>query len=241
MVLKLSCSDDYLDSHYAFDTDDDNEDLFIQERLDYQEEEEDLWSRKKRNTGRRPGGTNSTSRPNYCVSKWGQMLQNPELQVLGSSLRRVFRRQFRAPYPIYLRLVQWAKGWHVWNVCDCSGRERCPTEFKVLGYLRMVGQSACFDDVEELCYIKISTMHAFFSEFSKKGRNKLFPEHVRMPETVEEFAEIEVAYASIGIPGACGSMNVVHIALGSCPHGLINVCTGKEGYPTLAYTVICDH
>ena len=110
MVLKLSCSDDFLDNHYAFDSDDDDEDLFIQEWLDYQEEEEDLPSRKKRNTDRRPGGTNSTSRPNYCVSKWGQMLQNPELQVLGSSLRRVFRRQFRAPYPIYLRLVQWVKG-----------------------------------------------------------------------------------------------------------------------------------
>ena len=62
-----------------------------------------------------------------------------------------------------------------------------------------------------------------------------------MPETVEELAEIEAAYALIGIPGACGSMDVVHIALGSCPHGLINVCTGKEGYPTLAYNVICDH
>jgi len=105
----------------------------------------------------------------------------------------------------------------------------------------MVGQSACFDNVEELSYINASTMHAFFSEFSKKGRDKLFPEHVRMPETVEELAEIEAAYALIGIPGACGSMDVVHIALGSCPHGLINVCTGKEGYPTLAYNVICDH
>ena len=69
MVLKLSCSDDYLDSHYAFDSDDDNEDLFIQEWLDYQEEEEDLRSRKKRNTGRRPGAKNNTGWPNYCVSE----------------------------------------------------------------------------------------------------------------------------------------------------------------------------
>ena len=169
------------------------------------------------------------------------MLQNPELQVLGSPLRRVFRRRFRVPYPIFLRLVQWAKGWHEQNECDCTGRERCPIESKVLGYLRMVGRSACADDVQELSYINGSTMHSFFSEFSKKGRDELFPEHVRMPKTVEELAEIEAAYASIGIPGACGSMDVVHIALGSCPHGLINVCTGKERYPTLAHNVICDH
>ena len=49
------------------------------------------------------------------------------------------------------------------------------------------------------------------------------------------------SYAAIGILGACGSMDVVHISLVACPHGLINVCTGKEGYPTLAYNVICDH
>ena len=53
--------------------------------------------------------------------------------------------------------------------------------------------------------------------------------------------EIEAAYTAVGIPGACSSMDVVHIPLGACPQGLNNVCTGKEGYPTLAYNVICDH
>ena len=111
MVLKLDFSDDYLYNNYTFGSDDDDEDLCIQQWLDYQEEEEeDLRRRKKRNTGRRPGGTNSTGRPDYWGSEWGRMLQNPELQVLGSPLRRVFRRRFRVPYPIFLRLVQWAKG-----------------------------------------------------------------------------------------------------------------------------------
>lgn len=62
-----------------------------------------------------------------------------------------------------------------------------------------------------------------------------------MPKTVKELAEIEAAYALIGIPGTCGSMDVVHIALGACTYGLKNVCTGKEGYPTLGYNVIRDH
>ena len=62
-----------------------------------------------------------------------------------------------------------------------------------------------------------------------------------MPSTLEGLMEIEASYAAIGIPGACGSMDVVHIPLGACPHGLINVCTGKEGYPILGYNVICDH
>ena len=95
--------------------------------------------------------------------------------------------------------------------------------------------------MEELSGIKPPTMNAFFHKFCEMGHKDLYPAHVSMPSTLEEISEVEAAYAVIGTPGACGSMDVVHIALGACPHGLINVCTGKEGYPTLAYNVISDH
>ena len=65
--------------------------------------------------------------------------------------------------------------------------------------------------------------------------------HVKIPTHFVELAEIEAAYATLGLPGACGSMYVVHIALGACPFGIINIYTGKEGYPTLRYNMICDH
>ena len=224
------------------DSDSDDDDIaIIKKYLDALNDEEEGRERKRRNTGPRPGGSNATGRPRYWESVWGRMLREPALQVVESPARKVFRRRFRVPYPIFVRLVQWAKGWHERSKYDCCHRERCPTELKVLGYLRMVGRSACFDDVQELSRISASTMHAFFKDFSKKGREELFPIHVKMPGTVEELGEIEAAYAAIGLPGACGSMDVVHIALGACPHGIKNVCTGKEGYPTLAYNVICDH
>ena len=105
----------------------------------------------------------------------------------------------------------------------------------------MVGRAWCFDDVKELSYISIPTMHQFFHEFSKKCRDELYPAHVKMPSTLEELVQVESAYAVLGLPDACGSMDVVHIPLGRCPYGLLNVCTGKEGYPTLGYNVICDH
>lgn len=53
--------------------------------------------------------------------------------------------------------------------------------------------------------------------------------------------ERESEYTALGIPGACGFINVVHISLVACPQGLINVCTGKEGYSSLAYHIICNH
>jgi hypothetical protein len=36
-------------------------------------------------------------------------------------------------------------------------------------------------------------------------------------------------------------MDVVHIAWCMCPASLSNLCTGKEGYPTLAYNVVVNH
>ena len=105
----------------------------------------------------------------------------------------------------------------------------------------MVGRGVCFDDLEELSCIKGSTMHAFFHEFNHRARKELYPIHVKLPSNIEELMEIEAAYTAVDIPGACGSMDVVHIPLGTCPHGLINVCTEKEGCPTLVCNDICDH
>ena len=208
---------------------------------DEEDEEEEL-RMKGRNTSPRPGGTNNKhGRPDYWDSTWGRMLQDPNLQIVGSPLRKTFTRRFRMPYPVYKRIVHWAKGWHEKNACDCTGRPRAPTELKILGYLRMVGRASCLDDIEELSYVKEPTMHAFFHKFSEMGRSDLFPEHVQMPSTMEELMDVEASYASVGMPGGGGSMDVVHIALGCCPFGLSNLCTGKEGYPTLGFNVICDH
>jgi len=200
-------------------------------------------TKRKRNTMPRPGGSNDPSkgRTLYWQTQWGIMLRHPKLKEVGSPQRRQFMRRFRTPYPLYLSLLKWTKGWHEMNSSDSSGRPRCPTDLKLLGYLRICGRAACFDDIHELSGISITTMQKFFHTFSEQGREKLFPIHVKMPSTTEEVAVIETAYASLGLPGAVGSMDVVHIPLGACPAGLSNLMTGKEGYPSIGYNVICDH
>ena len=84
-------------------------------------------------------------------------------------------------------------------------------------------------------------MHSFFHQFSKQGREELYPIHMKIPPILEELAEIEAVYASLGLPGTCGSMDVVHIALGACLAGLSDLMTGNEGYPSIGYNMICDH
>ena len=81
-------------------------------------EEEDEWLeewqvfQRKRNTGARPGGTNTTGRAKYEDSVWGRMLRDPQLRVAGSPLQKIFTRRFPVSYSIFLKLVEWTKGWH---------------------------------------------------------------------------------------------------------------------------------
>ena len=160
----------------AEDDEEDEEDVMIYRMLMEEEdlEWEEVYKKQYRNTGKRPGGTNATGRVKYEESVWGLMLRRPELSDPRSTVHQMFMRRFRVPYKIFLKLTDWAKGWHEKGPADAAGRERCPTDLKVIGWLRMVGRTACFDDVEELCGIKPSTMNAFFHQFSEMGRKDLY-------------------------------------------------------------------
>ena len=64
---------------------------------------------------------------------------------------------------------------------------------------------------------------------------------VSTPKTKDGLVQIEAAYKLLGLPGAIGSMDVVHIAWCMCPIHLANLAKGKEGFPSVAYNVVCDH
>ena len=74
--------------------------------LQYDDEEKGEIKR-KRNTGRRPGGRNPTGRPDYENSSWARMLRDKaaELEQLDSAESIKFRRRFRLPYPIFLQVT----------------------------------------------------------------------------------------------------------------------------------------
>ena len=59
-----------------------------------------------------------------------------------------------------------------------------------------------------------------------------------MQSILEGITKIEAVYASLGLPAACGSMDVVHIALGACPAGLSDSMNDKEGYPSIGYNMV---
>ena len=51
----------------------------------------------------------------------------------------------------------------------------------------------------------------------------------------EEIAQCE----NMGVPLTCGSVDVTQVHFRMCPESFKIHCTGKEGFPSLAFQVIC--
>ncbi len=65
-------------------------------------------------------------------------------------------------------------------------------------------------------------------------------EYAYFPRTPEELAETMKCYEQAGLPGAMGSVNVVHVKCPDCPAGDFNRLKGKESYPSLEFECITD-
>jgi hypothetical protein len=61
--------------------------------------------------------------------------------------------------------------------------------------------------------------------------------YIKFPDG-DKLKAVNDAYSLMGFPMCCGSMDATHIKLGKCPYTLKQLCTGKEGYPTLAFNCV---
>ncbi len=48
------------------------------------------------------------------------------------------------------------------------------------------------------------------------------------------------SYNAVGLPGCCGSIDVVHVKWLNCPAGNFNHAKGKETFPSLGFDCITD-
>jgi hypothetical protein len=59
--------------------------------------------------------------------------------------------------------------------------------------------------------------------------------NISIPKNIDELSWVASHYNAVSHPGACGSMDVVHIKWSTCPAGNYNHTKDKEGYPTLQF------
>jgi hypothetical protein len=68
----------------------------------------------------------------------------------------------------------------------------------------------------------------------------LYDEHIFMPKD-EDLQAVTSLYARMGFPGCVGSTDCVHFYWDRCPHSVRHLHLGKEGKPTVAYSIVADH
>jgi hypothetical protein len=113
-------------------------------------------------------------------------------------------------------------------------------ELLVMSLLHILGKGASFRCCRTLTHISMPEVHKFFFNFLD-AMVDMKDEYIFLPEKVAALACTMKLYESVGLPGACGSMDVVHVKWLNCSAVNYNRAKGKEGYRTMAFQCITDY
>ena len=153
-----------------------------------------------------------------------------------------FRRLFRVPYDLFVTLVLTAKErwWTEWTPekVDAVGKLVSSLELKVLGAFYVLGIGATQHQVGVQTNLSEEVHHYFFLSWIAK-MSLIQKEFIFMPTNEEQFERVVGEYLTRGLPGCVGSVDCVHVGWDKCPSMYHNMYTGKEGFPSIAYEVIC--
>ena len=97
-----------------------------------------------------------------------------------------------------------------------------------------------FDDIAEATFMGETTARRAFHTFCENFVNEFYTTYVYRP-TGEKLFKVMRVFEQMGLPGCIGSTDCVHLKWDRCPVGLSQLCSGKEGFPTLAYSCTVDH
>lgn len=198
-----------------------------------------------------PGRQSSAKRRKYHVKNWDEapwMKLLAKLRELPEADRNManrefkfFRRRFRLPYPLFLKLVEVFKRFKWLGAeIDCCGQRAAPYELKILSTLRILGRGVCFDNNFDGSTMEPETVRVAFHSVCYVFKKYLFREYV-VPEDGEELRHTLSVYKRIGFPGAVASFDVVHVWWNKTPASLRSSCKGKENYTSIGYEVACTH
>jgi hypothetical protein len=165
---------------------------------------------------------------------------------------KYFRRRFRIPFALYTELVQAMinEGWFAGfgpngeGMLDATKTEKgrgASLWVKVLSVLRILGRGVVFDECFDGSGCSESMLQSFFHHFVQVFSSRMLHCAVCPPKNSEELRVQLSIYERLGLNGAFGSTDVTHFPLGKCPRSYANMCTGKAGKPTLAYSMTCSH
>ncbi len=115
------------------------------------------------------------------------------------------------------------EGWvSLWHHCCTLDRLQIKTELLVMGVLAMVGGTAhSFRQLPTVTQICATEPSNFFLLFVEK-MTSLLAEYIHLPWTPADLSQVMKRYEEVGLPGAVGSVDVVHVRWANCPAGNYN-------------------
>ena len=129
---------------------------------------------------------------------------------------------------------------HLSKHCRTVADLKIKSELLVMGALAILcGSINGFRNLPLLTHICATEHSQFFQKlvkylFDKRG------EYIYLPRNELELMSVMKRYEEMGIPGAMGSVDVVHVKWSNCPSGDFNRAKGKQSYPSLAFECISD-
>ena len=165
---------------------------------------------------------------------------------------RYFRRRFRVPYSLFQTIIaqmlsdNWFPGFGPqgqgrMHAIKLESNRGASLQVMVLSCLRILGRGVAFDECFDGSGCKEECIRVFFHKWCPMFVKKLMPSVVQPPLSTEDIEEQVNIYQRLGMGGAIGSTDCTHIPLGKCSDKIAVLCTGKEGFPTLAYSMTCSH
>ncbi len=154
-----------------------------------------------------------------------------------------FTLQFRVPFPVFDELLTLTResGRFTDEKVKKKGAPPIPLALKVLGCLRFLATGMSFGSLQLECGVSKGVLSPFYDQWTSWLIETQFDKYISIPQSHQEIDRIQGIFSKLGIPGCCSSMDGVHVAWDNCPERYRFNYIGKEGYPTLAWNVHCDH
>ena len=157
----------------------------------------------------------------------------------GSYHERNFRKEFRVPRVVfdhYYAILQQVPG-----LGDSvrgngrRGRRSQPLKNKLAAWFLWLGEGLSFKRAARSACIDPGMFRKFCHQVNAWLVEHEYPNHVYMPTTEADVAQVTSKFAKMGFPGCITTCDGVKIEWGHCPTRDTWLCEGKEGYPTRSY------
>jgi len=162
---------------------------------------------------------------------------------LSLNAKSAFRSAFKMPLymveSLAVRIVE-AEIVMISHHCRTAALLKIKSELLVLGALAILsGTTSGFRNLCIATHICATEHSKFFKRFVWYLFDRRH-EYIYLPRNAEELNVVMRSYEEMGLPGAMGSVDVVHVKWSNCPAGDYNRSKGKESYPSLAFECISD-